>query len=62
MTKEEKMGIPQIIYIALMASSLGIYAAHHGESRSGEKYNFFTALISVTIQMLLLWWGGFFNG
>jgi len=54
------MGAPQIILIALYALSLGLHLAKHGERHIG-RYNFFITLISCTIEMLLLKWGGFFG-
>lgn len=54
------MGVPQIIMIAMFAISLGISLAKHGEYR-GDKYNFFTSLISVAIEAGILYWGGFFS-
>jgi len=54
------MGLPQIIFVGLYALSLGCILAKHGEARTG-KYNFFTSLFTVSLEMMLLWWGGFFG-
>jgi hypothetical protein len=54
------MGTPQIIWIALMAVSLGISLSKHGEPKKG-KNSFWTALISFGIQLAILTWGGFFK-
>jgi uncharacterized membrane protein YbjE (DUF340 family) len=52
------MGIPQVIWIVLVSLSLGIIAKEHGEMR---EQNFLYSLISILIQVGLLWWGGFFG-
>lgn len=54
------MHAPQIVWIALIAASLGIGLAKHGEPR--EDYNFFIALISAVVETAILIWGGFFGG
>ena len=54
------MHAPQIAWIALVAASLGIGLAKHGEPRGD--YNFFTVLISAVIETAILIWGGFFGG
>ena len=53
------MGIPQIIILALMGLGLLIAANQHGKERT--PVNFWTTLISVVLQLLILTWGGFFN-
>jgi hypothetical protein len=53
------LGIPQIIYLALLIFGLGISIAKHGKPRSNE--NFWMSLISATIIISLLMWGGFFK-
>ena len=53
------MGIPQIILLLLYATSLGISLSKHGETR---KYDFWSSLIGCIIEVLLLYWGGFFKG
>jgi hypothetical protein len=45
--------------IALMAISVGITAAKHGEAR--ENYNIISTLIAAAISVTILWWGGFFH-
>lgn len=54
------MGIWQIIYLALLMMGLGIHLAKDGQPKEG-KYSFWTALISLGIQIALLYFGGFFN-
>lgn len=55
------MKLPQIIYISVLMLGLGLHIAKHGEPRD-QDYNAFIALISIVLQLGLLWWGGFFNG
>lgn len=57
---ENSMHAPQIAWIALVAASLSIGLAKHGEPR--EDYNFFSVLISAVIETAILIWGGFFGG
>ena len=52
--------IPQIVMIVLFAMSLGISAATHGKPKDGNN-SFFLSLLSVVIQVAILWWGGFFS-
>lgn len=54
------MGIPQIIYVVLLAMSLGINWVNHDKQKTGF-YNFGETLISVIIILGLLYWGGFFS-
>lgn len=54
------MKAPQITLIILFALSLGITLSKHGQERE-DKYNFFTSLISVGIEIGILIWGGFFS-
>ena len=53
------MNAPQIIYIVLMALSLGTIVAKHGEAR--RPYNFGVSLAAASIHLTLVWWGGFFS-
>ena len=55
-----KIGIPQIIMLFLLAMSLGIDLAKHGQPREG-KHNAVGGLVGVAIQLTLLWFGGFFG-
>lgn len=50
----------RITLIVLMAMSVGMHLAKHGERRN-DKYNFWYALFGAGINLLLLWGGGFFN-
>ncbi|UWG96827.1 hypothetical protein LPY66_18410 [Dehalobacter sp. DCM] len=54
-----QMGTPQIIYIVLIALSLGINIAEHGKPRSNN--NAWYAVISAAITTGILIWGGFFS-
>ena len=54
------LGIPQIIFLALICMSLGSHLAKNGEQRK-DKYNFGLALICAVIEVALLAWGGFFT-
>lgn len=55
------MGIPEIIWIALNFMGLGIALVKHGQSRNGERYNFWISGLALVINVALLWWGGFFD-
>ena len=54
------MGVWQIVWIALMALSLGCTLADHGKTRV-KTDNIWIALASVTITNLILYAGGFFG-
>lgn len=54
------MGIPQIIYIILLAMNLGVALAKHGQPKN-TNYNFVAQLIAVIIEAGVLYWGGFFS-
>jgi len=51
--------IAQIIFLSLVFIGLLLAAYKHGKERSN--YNFWEILIGCIINLLLLWWGGFFN-
>jgi hypothetical protein len=55
--------IPQILIIVLLAAGLTLNGIKHGEERTGKasKYNFLSALFAVIIELLILYWGGFFK-
>jgi hypothetical protein len=55
-----KIELPQIIIIALFCMNIGIYMSKHGEQKEG-RYNCWVILISVAIELGLLYWGGFFS-
>ena len=59
-TKENNMGIPQIIYLTINAIGLLLIAHLHGKPKTGE-YNIFITLVSEGLAIALLWWGGFFG-
>lgn len=54
------MGVWQIVWIGIMAVSLGSNLAMHGKPKKG-KYNFFVALIAFGIETTVLILGGFFT-
>ena len=53
------LGWPQIIYLLLVALSLGVSIAKHGQVR--DPYNVMDSIIATTIVLPLLYWGGFFG-
>ncbi|WP_185748270.1 hypothetical protein [Metaclostridioides mangenotii] len=53
-------GVPQIIMIVLYVLVIGISLADHGKERTG-KQNFFSTTIGTSIQIALMYWGGFFS-
>lgn len=57
------MNIARIIMIVLFAMDLGINLAKHKEKREGSaaEYNFWTATISIIIQVIILYFGGFWG-
>lgn len=55
-----KFGFCQIALTALYLLSLGMHLAKHGEPRT-DKYNFWAALISMGIELTLLYFGGFYG-
>lgn len=54
------MGWPQIVWIVLSAMGVTIALVKHGKPRESN-YNFWVTLISLGIEMLILWKGGFFG-
>jgi hypothetical protein len=54
-----QLGIPQIIMIALIISSIVISIVNHGKKR--EPYNAYSVLIGAVLEVALLYWGGFFG-
>lgn len=52
---------PQIIYLCLILLSLGIDLARHGEQKKSRQHNFWASLVSTTILLGILCWGGFFK-
>lgn len=49
---------PQIVMIIAYILSLGIAGKKHGES---YEYNFWSTLCSTIIEILILYFGGFWN-
>lgn len=54
------MGICQIIFTVWMAMGVGINLAKHGQPQTG-RYNFVIALVSAALEVLLLYFGGFYG-
>lgn len=54
------MGIPQLISISLMCINLLLSAYQHGKKKTGE-HSFWIALISTTLNFIILQQGGFFK-
>lgn len=52
--------IPQLIMLFLMAVSIGIEMSYHGETKP-KKYNVWSTLVAVALNIAILHWGGFFN-
>ncbi len=52
--------IPQIIWIILMALSLGFHISKHGQDKK-EKYNVGIIFFRLVMYNFLLYWGGFFD-
>jgi hypothetical protein len=53
------MSAPALIYLVLIAHSLGIGMEKHGKPRTGN-HSFGWQFISAVISCGLLYWGGFF--
>lgn len=51
---------PQFVYAVLILLGLGINLAMHGRPKEQTKYNIWVTLISTTIALTLLIFGGFF--
>lgn len=54
------MRAPQIIWLTINLLGLGISLAKHGEPKEG-KYSFWWTLLSLLINVALLYWGSFFG-
>lgn len=54
------MGAAQITMMCLLALSVGIHVAKHGEPRR-DKYSVWTGLLAAAINIAILWWGGFWS-
>lgn len=54
------MGVCQISILAAYFLTLGIALAKHGEYKR-EKHNFWVTLIANSIEIALLYFGGFFG-
>jgi hypothetical protein len=54
------MKAPHIIMIVVFVINLMIGAYEHGKPKEG-KSNILNNIIGITIQVALLWWGGFWG-
>lgn len=59
MTVEFSIGAPQAVLLVLYGLSLALNIRDHGKPR--EPTNAWTALVSMVLQIVILWWGGFFS-
>jgi len=53
------IGWPQGIMLALIATALLVHGINHGKPRSAHHFGW--QFLGMTIELLLLWWGGFFG-
>lgn len=53
------LGIPQLVYLAVVTFNLFYAAVHHGEQKDG-KYSVWITMIATAIDIALMKWGGFF--
>jgi hypothetical protein len=51
---------PQVILLSLVAIGTGIALARYGE-RKTDSYDIFDVVVSPSILICLLYWGGFFG-
>ena len=54
------MGIPQLIYLFLVAFGVGVSVSRYGEKKN-DSYDIVDILIGPAITLSLLYWGGFFD-
>jgi len=55
-----KMGIPQLIYLFLVAFGVGVGVSRYGEKKN-DSYDIVDVLIGPAITLGLLYWSGFFD-
>jgi hypothetical protein len=60
MTARSDTVIPQVVILVLVCVGLGMELVRDGNPRT-DKHSFWITLLSDTIVLALLWWGGFFN-
>ena len=53
--------IPQVLYLILVAMTLGATMVNHGKERLDTKHNFWLVLLNAIAVNGLLWRGGFFD-
>jgi hypothetical protein len=51
---------PQGIFLGLLVLGVGISLARFGEQKR-DKYSIIDVLVAPTLNLALLWWGGFFS-
>lgn len=54
------MHAPQIVWLLLLFTAIGISLAKHGEPQ--ENYSFPQKVIGAALGASILYWGGFFTG
>lgn len=54
------MGIPQIVFLVLMALALGVSMANDGKVEMKQE-SWVKTLVSIVIECAILYWGGFFS-
>jgi hypothetical protein len=52
--------LPQLLLVVLCLLSMGITIEKHGKPREGNENAWFS-FISLIIQFVILWWGGFWD-
>lgn len=52
--------IPQIIYLIIVVMRIGVVLKEHGKPQTGD-HDATPVFIGIATQILLLWWGGFFD-
>lgn len=52
------LGVPQIIYLAIVVFNITYAGVHHGEPQ-GE-YNVWISLCGSALSLAIMYWGGFF--
>lgn len=57
------LGAPQAIMLALGVWNVAYATIHHGQQKTGYgvRKNGWIALIGVSLNLAVLWWGGFFS-
>lgn len=56
-----QIGIPQLIWLAILVGSIAVTFSRHGQPRKPSTYNGWTSLVGGFVAFGLLYWGGFFG-